>query len=242
MTHPLPIPDYATPETRAAIESHNAASREIESDLAAVRQRQEAADQADPRTANPGELAAEREAIATARKKLLASKIAMLQERLSILGRLEAERLAGEQAAAPAIGTAREAARTALRAAGYGRYFGDSNPNVKRQAESWVDMAEDVLTASARYERLSRSAWRWWSCARLPRAKSADATNRHKRRLLDWGGAMKKHWHKPRPNLTQFREWLERKRQGKTNNPPATRRELLHPAPSGDGRTLRDET
>ncbi len=53
---------------------------------------------------------------------------------------------------------------------------------------------------------------------------------------------MKKHWHKPRPNLTQFREWLERKRQGKTNNPPATRRELLHPAPSGDGRTLRDET
>ncbi len=157
MTHPLPIPDYATPETRAEIESHNAANRDIESDLAAVRQRQEVADQADPRTANPGELAAEREAIAAARKKLLASKIAMLQARLSLLGRLEAERLAGEQAAGPAIGTAREAARTALRAAGYGRYFGDSNPNVKRQAESWVDMAEDVLSASARYERLRQA-------------------------------------------------------------------------------------
>ncbi len=158
VTHPLPIPDYATPETRAEIESHNAANRDIESDLAAVRQRQEVADQADPRTANPGELAAEREAIVAARKKLLASKIALLQARLSLLGRLEAERLAGEQAAGPAIGTAREAARTALRAAGYGRYFGDSNPNViKRQAESWVDMAEDVLSASARYERLRQA-------------------------------------------------------------------------------------
>ena len=131
VTHPLPIPDYATPETRAEIESHNAANRDIESDLAAVRQRQEVADQADPRNSEPRRAGGQGEAIAAARKKLLASKIAMLQARLSLLGRLEAERLAGEQAAGPAIGTAREAARTALRAAGYGRYFGDSNPNVK---------------------------------------------------------------------------------------------------------------
>ena len=76
----------------------------------------------------------------------------------------EAERLAGQQEAAPAIGTAREAARKALRAAGYGRYFADPNPNVKRQAESWVDMAEDVLTASARYERLRQGRVRCLSC------------------------------------------------------------------------------
>ncbi len=156
MTHPIPVPDcYGSPETRAAIGEHNALVARVESRLADLRGVEERLATADPVKADAGNLADQRAAAADEKRRLLSAKIDALRERLKLLGVLEAERLAAEEAAAPAIGAAREAARTALRAAGYGRYFAD--PNVKRQAESWVDMAEDVLSASARYERLRQA-------------------------------------------------------------------------------------
>ncbi len=154
MTHAIPLPDYVTGDTMAATKKHNSDLLRIESLLTDLRGLAERLAVADPVTSDAGDLADQRAAAADEKGRLLSAKIASLQERLSILARLEAERHQAEAEAAPAIGAAREAARTALRAAGYGRYFGDSNPNVRRQAESWVDAAEDVLSASARHERL----------------------------------------------------------------------------------------
>ncbi len=154
MIHAIPIPDYATRETAAALKEHNSELLRIEAALQDIRQREERLASADMTTAPAGELATEREAVAGEKKKHLTAKIEALQGRLKLLAALEAERAVAEGAAAPAIDAARQAARTALTAAGYGRYFGDPNPNVRQQAENWLDLAAATVNAKARHQQL----------------------------------------------------------------------------------------